>query len=248
MNESCAIDVRNLWVAYENNIVLKNVSVTIPTGVMVAIAGPNGGGKTTFIKSILGLITIQKGTIALFNSTAQKQAKRIAYIPQRSTIDWDFPVSVLDVVMMGRYCHIGWIKRPSDQDYMYAHQALKQVNLSAYSDKHISELSGGQQQRVFLARALAQQADLYLFDEPFIGIDITTERLIIDVLRGLRREGKTVIVVHHDLQTLSDYFDWVMLLNRHVIACGPAQHVCMPEYMCAAYGDRTLYAPKKYFT
>lgn len=245
MAESCAIDVRNLHVAYDNTTILKDINVTIPTGVLLAIAGPNGGGKTTFIKSILGLITPRSGTISIFNSTLAYHRKRIAYIPQRSTIDWDFPVSVLDVVLMGRYCHIGWIKRPSDNDYMLAYNALKQVNLSSYAQYHISELSGGQQQRVFLARALVQEADLYLLDEPFIGIDIITERLIIDVLRTLRNKKKTIVVVHHDLQTLSEYFDWVMLLNRHVVAFGPVQHVCMPEYICATYGDRTLYNARK---
>lgn len=245
MAESCAIDVRNLNVTYHITPVLQNINVTIPTGLLLAIAGPNGGGKTTFIKSVLGLIKPQQGIITVLNSSIEKNRKRIAYIPQRSSVDWDFPVTVLDVVLMGRYCHIGWIKRPGPQDYAYAYEALQQVNLTAYAECHISDLSGGQQQRVFLARALVQQADLYLLDEPFIGIDITTERLIINVLRGLRDQKKTVIVVHHDLQTLPEYFDWVMLLNRELIAFGPVSHVCIPEYICAAYGDRTLFSSRR---
>ncbi len=247
MNDRLAIDVRGLSVAYRDELVLQNISLSIPQGLMMAITGPNGGGKTTFIKSLLGLAKPLNGIITLFGSTFQKEYHRIAYIPQRSSVDWDFPVSVLDVVLMGRYRHIGWFKKPQKKDISLSYSALEKVNLSAYASRHISELSGGQQQRVFLARALVQQADLYLLDEPFIGIDIPTEKIIVAILKGLRDQGKTIVVVHHDLQTLSEYFDWVFLLNRKVIAFGPVQKVCMPEYICAAYGERTIFTKRRNF-
>lgn len=241
---SSVIYVDNLSVSYHNTNVLQDISVSIPQSLMLAIAGPNGGGKTTFIKSLLGLVKPQSGTIKIFNADFKSVSARVAYIPQRSSVDWDFPVSVLDVVLMGRYRHIGWIRRPSNEDRMLAYEALAQVNLLPFADRHISQLSGGQQQRVFLARALAQDADLYLLDEPFIGIDLVTEKLIIKLLKQLKDQGKTVVVVHHDLQTLSEYFDWALLLNRTKIAFGPVKQVCMPEYMCAAYGKQTILVQK----
>ena len=236
-----AIEVRNLTVSYQDVPVLQDISIAIPAGLLLAIAGPNGGGKTTFIKSLLGLVKPTNGSFTIFDTSYDMVRHRIAYIPQRSTVDWDFPVTALDVVLMGRYHHIGWFRRPKAEDIIKAHEALQQVNLSAYADRHIKELSGGQQQRIFLARALAQEADLYLLDEPFIGIDITTEKIIVDILRTLRDQGKTIVVVHHDLQTLSEYFDWVFLLNQKKIAFGPVEEVFMPEYICAAYGERTLF-------
>jgi ABC-type Mn/Zn transport systems, ATPase component len=235
-----AINVENISVSYHEHTVLDGISVAIPSGVMVAIAGPNGGGKTTFIKSILNLVNVQRGSIAIFDHSFSQVRNRIAYIPQRMSVDWDFPLSVLDVVLMGRYSSIGWFFRPKQEDIMMAYEALQQVNLVAYADRHISELSGGQQQRVFLARALVQNADLYLLDEPFVGIDIPTEKLIVALLKKLCAQGKTVVVVHHDLQTLSDYFDWVLLLNKKKIAFGRVQEICMPEYICQAYGERNI--------
>lgn len=240
-----AIAVHNLSVSYRSVAALQSISVDIPSGILLAIAGPNGGGKTTFIKALLGLVAPDSGTTSLFNSTLEKERSRIAYIPQRLSVDWDFPATVFDVVLMGRYASIGWLRWPSADDKAMAYEALAQVGLAAYSDRHISELSGGQQQRVFVARALVQQADLLLLDEPFVGVDIKTEQVIIGILRALQQQGKTIVVVHHDLQTLSDYFDWVLLLNVKKIALGPIDSVCVPEYMCAAYDDRNIVSWKK---
>ncbi len=239
-----ALSVHDLTVSYRSARALESISAVIPSGVLLAIAGPNGGGKSTFIKSVLGLLTPDSGTSSIFNQTLASQRARVAYIPQRLSVDWDFPATVFDVVLMGRYAHIGWVWWPSQEDKAIAYEALNSVGLSAYADRHISELSGGQQQRVFVARALAQQADLLLLDEPFVGVDMQTEKLIMSILRDLQKQGKTVIVVHHDLQTLSDYFDWVFLLNVKKIALGPIEAVCVPEYMCATYGDRNIVAPR----
>lgn len=245
MNQTPALSVRNLSVFYNSYCALSDVSVDIAQGSLLAIAGPNGGGKTTFLKSVLGIITPQNGTVSLFNQSFAQHRSRVAYIPQRMTVDWDFPASALDVVLMGRYHKIGWFKGPSDEDRAHAYEALYHVGLGAYADRHISELSGGQQQRVFVARALVQEADLFLLDEPFVGIDIKTEQLIIAILKELSSQGKTIMVVHHDLQTLSEYFNTVLLLNQKKIAFGPVEQVCMPEYICAAYQDRTLYTQMK---
>ncbi len=236
-----ALSVRNLSVFYHQFCALSDISFDIEQGTLLAIAGPNGGGKTTLIKSILGLIRSHSGIVTIFDKKLCEQRARVAYIPQRMSVDWDFPASVLDVVLMGRYYHLGWFWRPSKEDKNKAYEALYQVGLTHCADRHINELSGGQQQRVFVARALVQQADLLLLDEPFIGIDIKTEQLIIELLKELRSQGKTIVVVHHDLQTLSEYFDWVLLLNKKKIAYGPVVDVCMPEYICAAYGNRNIF-------
>lgn len=235
-----AITVHNLSVSYRSVAALQSISATIPAGTLLAIAGPNGGGKTTFIKALLGLITLDSGTTAIFNTSLDQQRSRVAYIPQRLSVDWDFPATVFDVVLMGRYAHIGWLRWPSQDDKAKTYEALASVGLASYADRHISELSGGQQQRVFVARALVQEADLLLLDEPFVGVDMKTEQLIMGILRDLQKQGKTIVVVHHDLQTLSDYFDWVFLLNVTKIALGPIDTVCMPEYICAAYSDRNI--------
>ena len=239
------LEVKNLTVSYNSVLALHDVSVSVRAGTLLAIAGPNGGGKTSFIKAILDLISIQSGIIRVFGASFALNRTKIAYIPQRTTVDWDFPVSVLDVVLMGRYKHIGLFRKPSDVDYMKAFDALHKVGMSALSDRHISELSGGQQQRVFIARALVQEAELLLLDEPFIGIDAATENCIISLLQDMRDVGKTIIVVHHDIQTLWEYFDTVLLLNQKKIAFGPVREICMPEYMCAAYGGKTIFVQKK---
>jgi len=240
MMESHALEIKNLTVAYHDIPVLWHISATIPRGVLLAIVGPNGAGKTTLLKSILGLIKPIAGTISLCGGTYKQQRNKIAYIPQRASVDWDFPATVFDVVLMGRYRHIGWFKRPSQIDYDEVYIALAQVGMHAYVDRHISQLSGGQQQRVFLARALVQHADLYILDEPFVGIDIATERAMIQVLKQLRVLGKTIVVVHHDLQTLHEYFDWMWLINKRSIVCGPIVDVLRHEYIQAAYGNANL--------
>ena len=226
-----AITITNLCASYQNAPALWQVSTAIEQGSLLAVVGPNGAGKTTLIKSILGLITPDSGSISIFGKKAATQLHQLAYIPQRTTIDWDFPVTVFDVVLMGRYRHIGWFKRPSHDDKEKALDALMHVNMFEHKDRRISNLSGGQQQRVFLARALAQDAAIYLMDEPFVGVDLKTEQTIVKILKELSQRGKTIVVVHHDLHTLQDYFHQVMLLNKTCIAHGPIDQVCTPEYL-----------------
>lgn len=240
-SDTPALSISHLTVRYQTEPVLWNVSAAIPHGTLMAVVGPNGAGKTTFIKSLLNIITPDAGTISFFGGTYSQHRHRIAYVPQRLSVDWDFPATALDVVLMGRYAHMGWFKRPSSADYDAAWHALEQVQLTNYAQRHISQLSGGQQQRVFLARALVQQADIYLMDEPFMGVDMATEHTIIELLKTLRSNGKTIMVVHHDLQTLQDYFDWLLLLNIKLIACGPIEQVLHAENLHATYGKHTLF-------
>lgn len=233
-----AVDIRNLTVAYRDTPVLLNVCATIPQGILLAVVGPNGAGKTTLLKTIVGLIKPQTGTISLFGMSLNAFRSSLAYVPQRSMIDWDFPVTVFDVVLMGRYGHAGWLRRLKKEDKQYALHALEQVQLFDYRDCPINELSGGQQQRVFLARALAQDAQLYIMDEPFTAIDAVTETIMVCLLKELRNKGKTIVVVHHDLHTVTNYFDWMLLLNVQQIACGPVPQVYNPDYLGSAYGKR----------
>ncbi|MGE0206881.1 MAG: metal ABC transporter ATP-binding protein [Candidatus Babeliales bacterium] len=236
-----AISVNHVTVMYQEEPVLWDISLTIQQGIFLGIIGPNGAGKTTFLKTILHLVKPMAGSIFLFEKSYHAMQHLIAYVPQRTTVDWDFPITVLDVVLMGRYRHIGWFKRPGKEDIQKAHQALEKVHMLDYINRPIGKLSGGQQQRVFLARALAQDATLYILDEPFSGVDMATEKIIITLLKELRDQGKTIVVVHHDLQTLAEYFDWLLLLNKKCVAYGPVHEVLVPEYMCAAYGNRTLF-------
>lgn len=236
-----ALEIRHLTVAYRDTPVVWDLSVAIPAGKLLAVVGPNGAGKTTLLKAILGLVTPLAGSISIFGLSAHTAHKKIAYVPQRMSIDWDFPVTVLDVVLMGCYARLGWFWRPGKKEKQEALEALAQVDMALFADTHISELSGGQQQRVFLARALMQDAELYIMDEPFVGVDIVSEKAIIRVLKELRSAGRTVVVVHHDIQTLTEYFDWVILMNVSSIACGPVEEVLKPEFMCRAYGNRTIY-------
>ncbi len=233
-----ALSVRDLTVAYRDKPVLWDIDLTVPSGVLVAIVGPNGAGKTTLIKAVLGLLPTAAGQVLVFDKPYARQRDRVAYVPQRGSVDWDFPASVLDVVLMGLYGKIGWIRRPGRADHQKAMTALEQVGMEAFASRQISQLSGGQQQRVFLARALVQDADLYLMDEPFQGVDATTERAIVSLMHGLRARGKTVLVVHHDLQTVADYFDHVMLLNIRCIASGPVESVFTEENLRLTYGGR----------
>jgi len=236
-----AIEVRDLTVAYRDRPVLWDVDLELPAGVLMAIVGPNGAGKTTLIKSVLGLVRPAAGEILVNGHPYDERRSEVAYVPQRGSVDWDFPTSVLDVVMMGLYARIGWVRRPSALHHAAALDALEKVGMAEFAGRQISQLSGGQQQRVFLARALVQEASIYLMDEPFQGVDATTERAIVDLLRALRAAGSTVAVVHHDLQTVSEYFDWVLLLNVRRIAAGPVAEVFTEENLRATYGGRVPY-------
>lgn len=238
MEDVTAIEVRDLTVAYRDKPVLWDIDLTVPRGILMAIVGPNGAGKTTLIKAILGLVKKAAGLIRVYGSSYESQRQRVAYVPQRGSVDWDFPASVLDVVLMGLYGKLGWFKRPGKKEKALARDALAKVGMERLESRQISQLSGGQQQRVFLARALVQDADLYFMDEPFQGVDATTERAIIDILRELRTLDKTVMVVHHDLQTVTEYFDHVLLLNVRGIASGPVDEVFTEANLRATYGGR----------
>lgn len=219
------IEVRDLTVAYNESPVLWDLDIDFAAGKATAIVGPNGAGKSTLLKAILGLVPIAAGATRVFNSRLDQVRQRVAYVPQRGSVDWDFPTNALDVVTMGRYGRIGWFRRPSKTDLDIARECLDKVGMTSFADRQISQLSGGQQQRVFLARALAQEADLYLMDEPFVGVDAVTERAIVQLLHEVRDAGKTVIAVHHDLESVADYFDNVVLLNVNLIASGPVGEV-----------------------
>ena len=207
-----------MTVAYREKPVLWDVDLQVPPGVLLAIVGPNGAGKTTFIKASLGLVKAAAGSVLIHGRPYAEQRSTVAYVPQRGSVDWDFPTNVLDVVTMGLYGQLGWFKRPGKAERVAALKALAQVGMEEFAARQISQLSGGQQQRVFLARALVQDARVYFMDEPFQGVDATNERAIVDLLQDLRKQGKTVAVVHHDLQTVPEYFDHVMLLNVRRIA------------------------------
>ena len=232
------LDIHDVTVAYHRRPVLWDVDLTITEPRLAAICGPNGAGKSTLIKAALGLIPMASGQVRAFNQPVKAVRKRIGYVPQRESVDWDFPVNVLDVVLMGTYGRLGWIRRPGKQDREWAQHCLEKVGLSSYSRQQIGQLSGGQQQRVFLARALAQKADLYFMDEPMAGVDAATERMIFDVLRELRTDGKTIIAVHHDLRTVSQYFEYVVLLNVRLVAAGPTQTTFTPDNLRKTYGGR----------
>ncbi|WP_326514524.1 metal ABC transporter ATP-binding protein [Clostridium intestinale] len=220
-----SIEVRRMTVAYNTKPVLWNVDLNVPKGALMAIVGPNGAGKSTLIKAMLNLIKPITGTTLFNGEDYKKQRLNIGYVPQSGSVDWDFPTNVLDVVLMGRYGKLGWLKRPALEDRRKAMEALEKVGMKDFYKRQISQLSGGQQQRVFLARALVQEADIYFMDEPFQGIDAKTEKAIITLLKEMKNQGKTVVVVHHDLQTVEEYFDWVTLLNTEIIANGPVNEV-----------------------
>jgi manganese/zinc/iron transport system ATP- binding protein len=236
-----AIEVTDLTVAYQDKPVLWDVDLSVPRGVLMAIVGPNGAGKTTLIKSILGLVRPAAGQVMINGKPYVQQRRLVGYVPQRGSVDWDFPTSVLDVVMMGRYGSLGWFRRPGQRERAAAMEALEKVGMAAFAERQISQLSGGQQQRVFLARALVQDAQIYFMDEPFVGVDAVTERAIVTLLQDLRESGKTVCVVHHDLQTVPEYFDWVTLINVQRIASGPVAEVFTEQNLRRAYGGRIAF-------
>jgi manganese/zinc/iron transport system ATP- binding protein len=240
-DEKKAIEVTDLTVAYREKPVLWDIDLEVPGGVLMAVVGPNGAGKTTLIKAILGLVRSAAGQVLIYDKPYIEQRWMVGYVPQRESVDWDFPTNVLDVVMMGRYGHLGWVRRPGGSERALALEALNKVGMRPFADRQISQLSGGQQQRVFLARALVQDAQVYFMDEPFQGVDATTERAIVTLLQELRAAGKTVVVVHHDLQTVPEYFDWVTLLNVRRIASGPVDEVFTEENLRLAYGGRVAF-------
>jgi len=232
------LSVHAVTVAYQRKPVLWDIDYDAPPNKLIAIVGPNGAGKSTLIKACLGLVPRAAGQVEFWGTTYNRARARVGYVPQRESVDWDFPVSALDVVCMGRYRAIGWCRPVTRKHKHAATQCLEQVGMQDLAHRQISQLSGGQQQRVFLARALAQQADLYFMDEPFAGVDAATERAIVAVLRELKEAGKTVIVVHHDLQTVTEYFDEVILLNMRVVAAGPVKRVFTTQNLQNTYGGR----------
>jgi len=231
-----AVSVTGLTVAYREQPVLWDVDLDIPQGAVMGVVGPNGAGKTTLIRAVLGLVKPLAGRVEILGQPYQRVRGSVAYVPQRGSVDWDFPSSVLDVTMMGRYGLLGWLRRPGRHERARALEALDQVGMTALADRQIGQLSGGQQQRVFLARALVQDAQVYFMDEPFAAVDAPTERAIVDVLHRLREDGRTVVVVHHDLQTVQEYFDHVTLLNVRLVAAGRVENVFTARALRAAYG------------
>jgi manganese/zinc/iron transport system ATP- binding protein len=233
-----AIEVHDLTVAYRTQPVLWDVDLALPEGQLIAIVGPNGAGKSTLLKAMLGLVPAVTGWVQIFGESYARRRSWVGYVPQRESVDWDFPTSALDVVMMGLYGQIGWFRRPGRHHREQALACLDKVGMRDFAHRQISQLSGGQQQRVFLARALAQDARLYLMDEPFAGVDATTERAILSLLKELRSTGRTVIAVHHDLQTVAEYFDHVVLLNMRLVAAGPVATTFTTENLQLTYGGK----------
>ena len=232
------LEIHDLTVAYQRKPVLWGIDLVVPRGKLVGIVGPNGAGKSTLIKAALGLVPVSSGWVRIFGKPARKNLEAVGYVPQRESVDWDFPVTVMDVVLMGRYGHLGLVKRPSARDREIARECLEKVKMLPFANRQIANLSGGQQQRVFLARALAQESDLYFMDEPFSGVDAATEAAIIALLHELKERGKTIMVVHHDLPTARNYFDMLLLLNMRVVAFGPTEQVFTYELLQETYGGK----------
>jgi manganese/zinc/iron transport system ATP- binding protein len=232
------VEFHDLTVSYHKKPVLWNIDMTLPRGALIGIIGPNGAGKSTLIKAAMGLLPLASGYVRIFDQPIEKVRDRVSYVPQRETVDWDFPTSVLDVVLMGRYAKLGLLRRPGKADKELAMNCLEKVGMEAYVDRQISQLSGGQQQRVFLARALAQEAELYFMDEPFAGVDAATETAILSILQEIAAQDKTVIVVHHDLQSAAEFFDWIVLLNMRLVASGPIERAFTNELLQETYGGK----------
>ena len=233
-----SIETHNLTVSYNRRPVLWNIDFELPTGKIIGIIGPNGSGKTTLLKAIMGLVPTSSGYVKIFNQDLEDVRSRVSYVPQRESVDWDFPASVMDIVLMGRYKKNNLFKRITKADRDIAAEALEKVNMLEFSNRQISQLSGGQQQRVFIARSLAQGADLYIMDEPFVGVDAATEEAILNLLHDMKNQGKTVVVVHHDLQTAKDFFDWIVLLNTRMVAAGPKEEIFIKKLLQEAYGGK----------
>lgn len=237
-NENTAIEVHNLTVAYNKRPAIWNIDFRLPKGKIIGIMGPNGSGKSTLLKTIMGVIETDIGYVKIFGKDLDENRTRVSYVPQRQSVDWDFPARVKDVVAMGVLAKKNIFGTISKSDKELIDQCLDKVGMLPFKDRQIAQLSGGQQQRVFLARSLAQQADVYLMDEPFAGVDASTEESIIVMLKAMKEEGKTLVVVHHDLYTASTYFDWIVLLNTRLVACGMVEEVFTPENLSDAYGSK----------
>lgn len=232
------LEVHDLTVAYHKKPVLYGIDLTLPMGSLVGVIGPNGAGKSTFIRAVLGLLPISGGWVKVFGKSFRESCHRVGYVPQRESVDWDFPVSVMDVVLMGRYGRLRLAQRPTKHDREIARECLEKVKMLPFANRQIGNLSGGQQQRVFLARALAQESDLYLMDEPFVGVDAATESAIVTLLGELKSRGKTLLVVHHDLASAREYFDMLILLNMRLVSFGLTSEVFTPELLQTTYGGR----------
>jgi len=231
-----ALEVRRLTASYSSRPVLWDVDATVPTGTLAAIVGPNGAGKSTLLKAAVGLLKLDAGHVLIEGRPASEALDRVAYVPQRDEVDWDFPITVREVVEMGRYRSAGWIRRLKAADREHVDQALEKVRMTGFAKRQIGELSGGQRQRVFIARALAQDAPVMMLDEPFAGVDARTEASLLDLLAGIRAAGRTVIVVHHDIATVRSRFDWALLLNVRMVACGPVADSLSAGSLRRAYG------------
>ncbi len=232
------ITVKNLTISYNKKPAIKGINLNIESGNVMGIIGPNGAGKSTLLKGMLGLLPFDTGEVKIFGREIDHSRKRISYIPQREQFDWDFPINVEDVVMMGRYAHLPVIGFPKSGDRQIVEQVLKKIEMDKYAKRQIRQLSGGQQQRVFLARALAQESDIYFLDEPFVGVDAKTERVIFELMKELKENGKTLLVVHHDLSMVKDYFDKLIMVNQTLIAFGDSQEVFTPALVNKTYGGR----------
>lgn len=229
------VEVKDLSVSYTGHTALQNISFSMETGQLIGIIGPNGAGKSTLMKAMLGFIQRDHGEVFISGRKISKVRKNIAYVPQRNNIDWDFPILVKDTVLLGTYPSLGLFRRPGKKEMQWAEKCLEKVGMLDFANRQIAELSGGQQQRVFLARALAQETEFFFLDEPFVGIDVASEQMIMTILKTLRDEGKTVFIVHHDLSKVVEYFDQVILINKQLIAAGAVQEVMNPEQVSAAY-------------
>ena len=233
-----ALEVHNLTVSYNRKPVLWDIDFSLPKGQLIGIVGPNGSGKTTLLKTIMGLLDPDSGFVEVNGKPLKEVREQVSYVPQRESVDWDFPANVIDVVKMGRYKKSNLFKKLSKEDKRITVESIEKVGLLEYSQRQIGQLSGGQQQRVFIARSLAQQGDIYLMDEPFVGVDAATEDAILKLLVEMKNQGKTVIIVHHDLQTAYEYFDWMVLLNTRLVAYGPKEEVFTHKNLQEAYGGR----------
>ncbi len=237
-----ALSIIDLTVSYHRHLALSNIHLQVPKGILVGIIGPNGAGKSTLVKAALNLIPRQSGKVEFLGQPIDKIQNQIGYVPQRESVDWDFPLTVQDLVLMGRYGKIGLCRRPGKIDYEIAHECLEQVDLTSLAHRQIGELSCGQQQRAFIARALAQEASIYFMDEPFAGIDITTEKLLVDLLKQMtRNQQKTLFVVHHDLHNLAEHYDWIIMLNTELVAAGEVHAVFTSENIAKTFKSRDFY-------